>query len=230
MRQSVTVNRASHGGLLNSQANSSAAAIKLLEKKKEFDAVSALEHASALYLERIEGLGEDCEVMADAGQAHGQVLEQWPKMFEILSLFSQWPLEVLKLKTRLQRDTHMETTTVVNDCVHEGRVEHKTPERRSYAEALSPKATSAAHLQKAWQATTTSPLAPKTSSSPEGVGPDGTAGAPSGDLMDAERPEPTAPFMPTPRKSVTPALKETATPTSPSKAVKVSLANGKIPC
>lgn len=68
MRQSVAASRASHGASLNSQANSAAAAAKLLEKKKEFDAVSALERASALYLERIEGLGEDCDIMADAGQ------------------------------------------------------------------------------------------------------------------------------------------------------------------
>ncbi|KAG6866654.1 hypothetical protein C0991_000764 [Blastosporella zonata] len=89
MRQSVALNRVSHGALLNSQANLSAAAVKLLEKKKEFDAVSALERASALYLQRIEGLGEDCDIMSDAGQAHGQVLEQWPKMFQILSLFRE---------------------------------------------------------------------------------------------------------------------------------------------
>ena len=68
MRQSVTANRASHGAFLNSQANAAVASAKLLEKKKEYDAVSALERASALYLERIEGLGEDCDVMADAGQ------------------------------------------------------------------------------------------------------------------------------------------------------------------
>jgi DASH complex subunit DAD2 len=48
--------------------NTAAAAAKLLEKKKEFDAVSALERASALYLERIEGIGDDCDIMADAGQ------------------------------------------------------------------------------------------------------------------------------------------------------------------
>ncbi|KAG5729522.1 hypothetical protein E4T56_gene4602 [Termitomyces sp. T112] len=87
MRQSVTANRVSHGAFLNSQTNFTAAAAKLLEKKKEYDAVSALERATALYLERIEGLSEDCNVMADAGEAHGQVLEQWPKMFRILSLF-----------------------------------------------------------------------------------------------------------------------------------------------
>jgi hypothetical protein len=41
---------------------------RLLEKKKEFHAVSALEKASALYLERIEGLSEDCDIMANAGE------------------------------------------------------------------------------------------------------------------------------------------------------------------
>ncbi|GLB37301.1 putative DASH complex subunit Dad2 [Lyophyllum shimeji] len=87
MRQSAAATRASQGALTNSHASVAAAASKLLEKKKEFDAVSALERASALYLERIEGLGEDCDIMADSGQAHGQVLEQWPRMFQILSLF-----------------------------------------------------------------------------------------------------------------------------------------------
>lgn len=67
MRQSVAANRASS---VVSHASSAAA---LLEKKKEFDAVSALERASALYLERIEGLAEDCDIMADAGQ--GNVLK-----------------------------------------------------------------------------------------------------------------------------------------------------------
>jgi len=47
--------------------SSAVALAKLIEKKKEYEAVSALEHASALYLERIEGLGEDCDIMADAG-------------------------------------------------------------------------------------------------------------------------------------------------------------------
>ncbi|KAJ3503050.1 hypothetical protein NMY22_g18386 [Coprinellus aureogranulatus] len=70
-----------------SQAPSAAATAKLQEKKKEFEAVSALEHASAQYLERISALAEDCEVMADAGRVHGQVLQQWPRMFEILNQF-----------------------------------------------------------------------------------------------------------------------------------------------
>lgn len=83
MRQSLAANRASHAA----PAQTNSAAAKLLEKKKEFDAVSALERASALYLERIEGIGDDCDIMADAGQVHGQVLEQWPRMFQILNLF-----------------------------------------------------------------------------------------------------------------------------------------------
>lgn len=49
--------------------------------------MSALERASALYLERIDALGEDCDTMANAGEVHGQVLAQWPKMFQILSQF-----------------------------------------------------------------------------------------------------------------------------------------------
>jgi len=86
------------------QGGTSAATLsKLTEKKKEYDAVSALERASALYLERLEALGDDYDVMADAGEGkalsshslqqlndfpvHGQVLAQWPKMFQILSQF-----------------------------------------------------------------------------------------------------------------------------------------------
>ncbi|KAK2467841.1 hypothetical protein APHAL10511_000136 [Amanita phalloides] len=93
MRQSLAANKSS------SSVNANAAAVaKLLEKKKEHDAVSALERASALYLQRIEGLADDLDVMADAGQLHGQVLEQWPRMFQILGLF---------LSTRSQQEDHL---------------------------------------------------------------------------------------------------------------------------
>jgi hypothetical protein len=70
MRQSLAPNKASHTTVI--QTNPAAAA-KLLEKKKEFDAVSALERTSALFLERMEGIGDDCDIMADAGQ--GKVLQ-----------------------------------------------------------------------------------------------------------------------------------------------------------
>ncbi len=39
----------------------------LNQKKKEAEAVDALQRASALFLQRLEGLGDDCETMADAG-------------------------------------------------------------------------------------------------------------------------------------------------------------------
>lgn len=68
MRHSVAPNRTSQASS-TSHANTSAAAIaKLLEKKKEYEGVSALERASSLYLERLEALGGDCETMAKAGE------------------------------------------------------------------------------------------------------------------------------------------------------------------
>jgi DASH complex subunit DAD2 len=62
--------RASHAASASSQTASTTAAAtaKLLEKKKEYDAVCALERASTLFLERIEGLGEDFDIMANAGE------------------------------------------------------------------------------------------------------------------------------------------------------------------
>ncbi|KAF9017525.1 hypothetical protein BDZ89DRAFT_1074778 [Hymenopellis radicata] len=85
LRQSVAANRASQAP----NVNSAAAVAKRREKKKEFEAVSALERASAQYLERINSLAGDFDVMADGGEVFGQVLEQWPKMFQILGLFLQ---------------------------------------------------------------------------------------------------------------------------------------------
>ena len=67
MRASVAPNRTSYAAGPSSQP-SAAALSKLVEKKKEYDAVSALEKASALFLERIDGLGDDCDTMADAGE------------------------------------------------------------------------------------------------------------------------------------------------------------------
>ncbi|KAJ7594648.1 hypothetical protein C8J56DRAFT_927289 [Mycena floridula] len=81
MRQSVAPNRAS------STSSNSAAIHKLMEKKKEFEGIAALDRAAELYKERVEALAEDCDIMAIAGEMHGQVLGQWPKMFQILNLF-----------------------------------------------------------------------------------------------------------------------------------------------
>ncbi|KAI9572379.1 hypothetical protein HD554DRAFT_2015498 [Boletus coccyginus] len=79
--------RVSHAHALAAQANNAASAHRLLEKKKEYEAVAALERASALFVKRIEALADDGQIIADAGQVHGQVLEQWPNMFRILGLF-----------------------------------------------------------------------------------------------------------------------------------------------
>ncbi|KAF7321447.1 hypothetical protein MKEN_00665200 [Mycena kentingensis (nom. inval.)] len=86
MRQSVAGNRISYAAGSNA-ATSAQATQKFIEKKKEYDAVSALQRASALYLQRIESLADDCETMVEAGKIHGQVLEQWPRMFQILNLY-----------------------------------------------------------------------------------------------------------------------------------------------
>jgi len=66
---------------------SAAQLARLADKKKEFEAVDALQRASALFLRRLEGLADDCEAMAEAGIVHGQVLAQWPQMFRILDTF-----------------------------------------------------------------------------------------------------------------------------------------------
>ena len=46
---------------------SAAQLARLADKKKEFEAVDALQRASALFLRRLEGLADDCEAMAEAG-------------------------------------------------------------------------------------------------------------------------------------------------------------------
>ncbi|KAI6122498.1 hypothetical protein EDD16DRAFT_1691828 [Pisolithus croceorrhizus] len=73
MRHSVAPNRMSQTA---SQVTNAIAMNRLLEKKKEYDAVAALERVTGLFLSRIEGLADDCEV-----------LEQWQNMFRILDLF-----------------------------------------------------------------------------------------------------------------------------------------------
>src|SRR5579863_1370785 len=46
---------------------SAAQLARLADKKKEFEAVDALQRAGALFLRRLEGLADDCEAMAEAG-------------------------------------------------------------------------------------------------------------------------------------------------------------------
>ena len=73
MRSSIAPSRVSHAHAL--AAPNPALLHRLVEKKKEFEAVAALERASAFFVRRMEGLADDCEVMADAGQ--GKSLHVW---------------------------------------------------------------------------------------------------------------------------------------------------------
>jgi DASH complex subunit DAD2 len=111
MRQSVAPTRASHAA--SSINPNPASIIRLQEKKKEFEAVAALEKASAAFVKRIEGLGDDCDVMADAGLVHGQVLEQWPNMFRILGLF----LANREQVTEPQEDGESSVSTGTGSCL-----------------------------------------------------------------------------------------------------------------
>ncbi|TFK91086.1 hypothetical protein K466DRAFT_483535, partial [Polyporus arcularius HHB13444] len=86
-RASVVPNR--HSQLPGSASSSSTAAVaKLAEKKKEFEAVAALERSSAQFVVRTEDLGDDFDINPGATLVvHGKVLQQWPDMFRILDLF-----------------------------------------------------------------------------------------------------------------------------------------------
>lgn len=88
MRQSVPPSRASHA--LHQPPNPAALA-RLQEKKKEFEAVAALERASAMFVKRIDGLGDDCNVMADAGAGKYSIGKTFlcdPKIDRCVSLWS----------------------------------------------------------------------------------------------------------------------------------------------
>jgi transcriptional antiterminator Rof (Rho-off) len=61
MRDSVAPTRSSH-------ASSAAAQAKFVEKKKEYEAVTALDKLTSLMADRMEGLSEDTELMAKAGE------------------------------------------------------------------------------------------------------------------------------------------------------------------
>lgn len=66
MRQSSIAS--SRQSTLQNPALNAAAQARLLEKKKEYEAVAALERTSAQFVQRIDQLGDDFDVMADAGK------------------------------------------------------------------------------------------------------------------------------------------------------------------
>ncbi|KAH9180012.1 hypothetical protein EDB89DRAFT_1841697 [Lactarius sanguifluus] len=64
----------------------------LNQKKKEAE-LSMRRSAPVRSSSNAEGLGDDCEAMANVGAVHGaigKVLAQWPQMFCILNLFRDW--------------------------------------------------------------------------------------------------------------------------------------------
>lgn len=61
MRDSVAPTRSSH-------ATNAAALAKCIEKKKEYEAVTALDKLTSMMADRMEGLSEDTELMANAGE------------------------------------------------------------------------------------------------------------------------------------------------------------------
>lgn len=66
----------------------------LNQKKKEAEAVDALQRASALFLQRLEGLADDCESMAEAGAG---------ARFSPLILRSSLLIRVVRIRCRLRQ-------------------------------------------------------------------------------------------------------------------------------
>ncbi|EJD03328.1 uncharacterized protein FOMMEDRAFT_85190 [Fomitiporia mediterranea MF3/22] len=83
-KSSVHSIRQSQASSFSSQASNAQFNAKLEEKKREYDALRALERLSQEYVRRLEAIDLDCNVMGDAGKVHGDVLSQWPEMFRIL--------------------------------------------------------------------------------------------------------------------------------------------------
>ena len=60
--------RPSHIGSITAQNINPNTSAKILEKRKEFEALQALERASSEYVRRMRALAQDCEIMADGGK------------------------------------------------------------------------------------------------------------------------------------------------------------------
>ena len=62
------VGRPSHIGSITSQNINPNTNARILEKRKEYEALQALERASSEYVRRMKALAQDCEVMEDGGK------------------------------------------------------------------------------------------------------------------------------------------------------------------
>lgn len=69
MNRQSTANRTVYGASGQPSQNSNALSLaRLTEKKKEINAVTALETASLLCVKRLEAMGQDFNLMADSGE------------------------------------------------------------------------------------------------------------------------------------------------------------------
>ena len=86
-KSSVYSVRASHAGSLASQSSSAQAEAILLEKKKEHDALLALERVSNEYLRRLEAIDYDCNIMADSGRGmlFAFIVAEWTRAQVMIS-------------------------------------------------------------------------------------------------------------------------------------------------
>ncbi|KAG9032350.1 hypothetical protein FS837_002765 [Tulasnella sp. UAMH 9824] len=73
------------------RAGSSAqsAALRLLEKRQEWEAIAALDEATEEIVKSLEQLAAQGNVMADGGRAVASVMNNWPNVLRVISLFAK---------------------------------------------------------------------------------------------------------------------------------------------
>ncbi|CAE6488321.1 unnamed protein product [Rhizoctonia solani] len=65
---------------------SSVAQQRYIDKKAEYEGVSALNAASELMVQQLEDIANRTDLMADGGVAIGSVLSNWPNVWRIIGL------------------------------------------------------------------------------------------------------------------------------------------------
>ncbi|WVO16150.1 hypothetical protein L204_103820 [Cryptococcus depauperatus] len=58
------------------------------QKQQEYAGLQALREASANLVQRAEKLAEMSHIMANGGEAIGEVMKNWPHVFSVLNLFT----------------------------------------------------------------------------------------------------------------------------------------------
>ncbi|KAG8898591.1 hypothetical protein FRB99_007335 [Tulasnella sp. 403] len=90
-RQSTLAARPSHAGGPGVRAApaSQSVASKLLEKRQEWEAIAALDDATAEIVRTLEKIAAQSNIMADGGRAVAAVMANWPNVLHIISLFTK---------------------------------------------------------------------------------------------------------------------------------------------